>query len=268
MIKIVQINLNHCPDTQVLLQATAAELSADIIAVADPLWNPGGGWEFGKSHGAAIWVTNFNGRRVLDQKTLRARFHVAVVIDDLMVVSCYLRPLSSMQEFEDEVTLLQEIRREWRGPTLFCGDFNAKSPAWGSRTMDHRGAVLLDAIGRMDLFSIRATGCTHTFMSGRGRTSVIDFAFYDAATLRTMGKSEILAGVERRLDHRYVVHTLRTPVITIALSLFKWNAKSLDVGRMKRRYGGPISSLDPTRTWNEKDVHRYLWFCRTLVRGR
>lgn len=227
------------------------------MAVADPLWNPGGGgWVYGGNHGAVICLTGFNGRRALDNLTKCTPSHVAVVIEGIMIVAYYLRPSASGHEFLSD----------WGGPIMYCEDFNAKSPAWGSLTSDRRGTLLLEMISRLDLYPIVATGGTYTFINGRGNTAVLDFAFCDAATYRSLGDSRIL-DLESRSDHLYVEHLLRTPRPVEAKLLFKWNVKTLDTEKMKELYDANISALPADRMWEEDEVQKYLDFLQTVCEG-
>lgn len=110
-LKILQANINHSRDAFHLLRATAAELRVDVVAVSDPLWNPmGGGWEFGEVFSVAAWVTGFNGRRAMDNLTVRCQSHVAVVVEGLMVVACCLRPNQTRADLNDEIEELEQLR--------------------------------------------------------------------------------------------------------------------------------------------------------------
>lgn len=151
-----------------------------------------------------------------------------------------------MREFGEELDALERICREWREQIMFCGDFNAKSPAWGARTTDRRGAALLELIVRLYLYPIKAGGCPYTFMNGRGNTSVLDFTFCDAATCRRVMNSEVLTE-EARSDHLYVVHALDTPEPSRMPPSFKWNAKTLDVTKVKEAYDGKVADLHADR---------------------
>lgn len=207
------------------------------------MWNPGSGWEYGGTHESAVWVTAFNGRRALEDKTTRTQYHVAVVIEGLMVVVVYLQPSQTLRELHEELDALESLRLEWRGPILFCGDFNAKSPAWGSRTLERRGGLIMEFMARMNLHPLMALGGTHTFMSGRGRTSTVDFAFCDSSTMRMVTSSQILSNIETRSDHLYVLHTLCTPESVKLLPLYRWEPKSLEIERMKAAYDAYAEEL-------------------------
>lgn len=182
---------------------------------------------------------------------------MTVVVEGLKIVLCYFRPNTPMREFNAELDALEDIRRGWNGPILFCGDFNAKSPAWGSRKTDRRGALILELLARIDVYPVRAGGCPYTFINGRGHTAVLDFAFCDAATLRRLRSTEVLVD-ETRSDHQYVLHTLYTPNTTMMPPPFRWNPKTLEVERMKEAYDARVADLHPNRPREEADVQEYL----------
>lgn len=68
-----------------------------------------------------------------------------------MVLSVYVSPNVPRDMFDAS---LDEIEALWAGhvgPCMVMGDFNAKSPTWGSNRLYTRGAALMEAMGRMDM---------------------------------------------------------------------------------------------------------------------
>lgn len=252
-LKVMQINANHCRDAHYLLRSTAAELGADVVAVAEPLGDSGGGWTNGNNGGVAMWVIGFNGRSAQDDLTVIADVYVAVVIDSLMLVSVYLRPNVSIGVYQEQVAELEELSASWGGAIMFVSDFNAKSPEWGSGAQNRRGQILLDMIARRSLYPIKAMGSRHTFCNGRGARSLVDFAFCDLGTLRAIRRSKILKK-ETRSDHLYVVHEVGAPEFRPSLPLFKWTVRTLDSERMKEVYDEKVRGLDPNEEWDEAAV--------------
>lgn len=100
-----------------------------------------------------------------------------------MIVACYLWPNITFPEYEEEIEALENLGADWGGPILYLGDFNAKSPAWGAKTQDLQGQLLIEFMWRLDLHPVRATRAKYTFCNGRGGRSLVDFAFCDAETL-------------------------------------------------------------------------------------
>ena len=170
-VKILQINLNHCRLAHDLLMQTVAEDRPDIVAMSEPLYYPVN-WHVNKSGTAAIWVTGINRKRSLDDRVEKGDHLIGVVMGGTKYVSGYVSPNVSMETFSEALDEMEKMRRSHSGPCVVMGDFNAKSPAWGSVRTDRRGAELTDCLGRLGLAPVITEGGP-TFISGTQR-SVID----------------------------------------------------------------------------------------------
>lgn len=93
----------------------------------------------------------------------------------LLVYSCYWRPGGPLEEFEGFLAGLEvNIRRHAipEAALIVAGDFNAKSPEWGSETLDARGRALGLFMASLQLWP-KNIGSTPTFAVG-DRMSCID----------------------------------------------------------------------------------------------
>ncbi|XP_078051540.1 uncharacterized protein LOC144477681, partial [Augochlora pura] len=128
---------------------TAVEWGADVVVISEP-WSVLQNWHADPSGKAAIWITD---RGIRSNDKIRtagsAEGVVAVELDRVTILSCYFSPNIPYTDFELRLEGLEDIlattdtRR-----TLVMGDFNAKSPAWGSRKMDARGSATMELAGR------------------------------------------------------------------------------------------------------------------------
>lgn len=76
-------------------------------------------------------------------------------------------------EIEPHIQQLDKVLRRLRGKRIIIGiDANAKSPLWGSRTLDERGATLEDFIAEQNLVVLNRNNEPSTFSNGRGETNI------------------------------------------------------------------------------------------------
>lgn len=80
---------------------------------------------------------------------------VWVQVQDLFIYSCYISPNTHKLIFEEYVhNLSEDILTKRRAKIVLTGDFNSKSPMWGSLIEDDRGTTLstmLCALGMIPL---------------------------------------------------------------------------------------------------------------------
>ena len=109
-----------------------------------------------------------------------------VDIEGVRVYSCYFSPNILYDYFVTQLDDLDDSIRTARTEILVAGDFNSKSPEWGSGQLDRRGEVLSEMIARIDL-AVLNEGNAYTFR--RGNTgSVIDVTLASARTARSVTK--------------------------------------------------------------------------------
>lgn len=76
----------------------------------------------------------------------------AVSFAQLVIVSGYISPNSTREEFLEYLDELDEIIDRMREhPMLIGGDFNSKSTLWGSNRTDGRGALVEEWAAQNDL---------------------------------------------------------------------------------------------------------------------
>lgn len=79
--------------------------------------------------------------------------------------SCYFSPNTKYNEFVTHLDDLEDSIRTANGEVLVTGDFNTKSPEWGSGRLVKRGEVLSELITRIDLMVLNE-GNEYTFRCG------------------------------------------------------------------------------------------------------
>ncbi|XP_076638237.1 uncharacterized protein LOC143350197 [Colletes latitarsis] len=198
------INLNHCRVAQDLLIKTAEDLGVDIVFISEP-YAIRCNWVADMSRKVAIWVTGLNGRKAHADKNVVGRGFVAVAVAGTYHCSCYYSPRLSDAELEAELLDLEHARGTWGEAVVVAGDFNAKSPSWGSNRLDRKGLVVVGSFDRMGLIPVKPRG-KFSFQRG-GRTSLIDVMACDPRTLVRVNNSVILREYSAS-DHQYIVHSV------------------------------------------------------------
>lgn len=204
MKKYLQVNLGRGREAQDLLLQEAAEKSSDILIVSEQYKQPESGSWFQDTTGrAAIAVLNrdLNIREASDPV---ANF-VWVEVDEVRVYSCYFSPNAQYDDFLRDLDELEESIRAANGEVIVAGDFNCKSPEWGSNRLDIRGEALSGMVARLDLVILNE-GNANTFR--RGNTgSVVDITLATAGVAARTLDWRVLEEVTLS-DHQYIQFTV------------------------------------------------------------
>lgn len=199
---VLQINLNHCRLAQDILLQNCAAFGADIAVVSEP-WRCPPNWFSSEGGLAAIFVpaspSLFSSIKLLSV----SRCFVIVDFGVFVLCSVYISPSTSIGDYEVILSSLA-VQVEEFGSRRFVlmGDFNAKSPLWGSDRTDPRGSAVVDFLGRLDLIPVRSEG-SYTF-ERNGHRSLIDIALCGRSV--HVSSSKILQEFSAS-DHLYVLHT-------------------------------------------------------------
>lgn len=138
--------------------------------------------------------------------------YTAVRIKNLTVVSTYFSPNITTDLFAyKSKSLMQFINKERsKGNSIILGgDFNAKSPAWGSKEQNLRGNILLEDLLGNNIFPCTPQG-GHTFERGNS-TSNLDFVAISQDLLnKKYDISSKILNAETASDHKYIFTVIKT----------------------------------------------------------
>lgn len=126
--------MNHCRLAHYLLPQSAMETKADIILISEPLYNPDN-WILASKGGAAIWVTGYNGMKRMEDGDRVEEDFVAVRVKNITFISVYISPNISENQYAEKIEKILEFCNQEKRldrSIMVGGDFNARSPAWGS----------------------------------------------------------------------------------------------------------------------------------------
>ncbi|CAB0040907.1 unnamed protein product [Trichogramma brassicae] len=198
MMRILQLNLNHCEAAQDLLCDTISRLRIDVAILCEQYKNlaPPNTWLADADGQAAIWV---HGGIPVQERPARVHPYFAWArIGEIFFFSVYAPSRLSEREFS---ALLANITEEARGrrPLVIAGDFNAWSTEWGCRETRPRASILLDSLALFDAVLLN-TGDVPTF-NGRQGSSIVDLTFV-GETLTPRVLSWTVSGLYTHSDHR------------------------------------------------------------------
>uniref|UniRef100_A0A6M2DQW1 Putative 115 kDa protein in type-1 retrotransposable element n=1 Tax=Xenopsylla cheopis TaxID=163159 RepID=A0A6M2DQW1_XENCH len=171
MIRILQGNLNRCSLAQNLLRQRVYEDRIDVCIISEQyqyLYDRS--WHSDTSNTAAIWIVN---KQVMVSDRGYGDGYAWIKIRGTYIMSVYLSPNDSISEFRQKLADIENTIRGFTDEVIVAGDFNAKSPEWGTDFSDTRGNEVADLIARLDL-TVLNIGATSTFRRPGFRESVLD----------------------------------------------------------------------------------------------
>lgn len=142
---------------------------------------------------------------------------------------------------------LAESIRKQKGPILVAGDFNSKSPEWGSRVTDKRGEILSYWLAEMDLI-VMNEGEKPTFVRNE-RGSNIDVTLANTAMAQKV-VDWIVLDEETHSLHRYLQFQIKqSSESNNVRSQRGWNFKKLD----REKFITALKRADEVRTQTRTD---------------
>lgn len=123
-------------------------------------------------------------------------------VNGYRLYSCYIWPNIRFPEFEAFLAGLEASVRGATGPVVIAGDFNAKSPEWGSIFEDCRGRALADMLAVLEL-AVCNEGNKPTFVRGASE-SYLDLTLATQAIVGNVTGWKIL-DEEALILHKYIV---------------------------------------------------------------
>ncbi|XP_031359294.1 uncharacterized protein LOC116182875 [Photinus pyralis] len=201
-LRIVQVNVNNSARATDLAYAAAESREAKLIILAEPNKKHRGRHVYASKERNAS-IVNVKGGSVVWNFT-SGHNHAMVQVGQTTVVSAYISPNSTMEEFEDT---LDEIARNIRKKTevIIGGDFNAKNPMWGGQTNDERGVKLAEWAHQLGM-TIMNDGKRPTCIRHNG-CSYIDLTIATAGVAKKLSEWEVTEE-ETLSDHELIYYKI------------------------------------------------------------
>lgn len=199
-VKFLQMNAMCSRFAMDLLLSSARKRNADVLVVSEPNKEmcADGTWYADPTRSAALRVF---GNRTIIYSRKRCRYAVMADLGKVVVISLYLSPNITMDEFEAGLSRVAEWIVGCRKKVIVTGDFNAKSPLWGGEVLDRRGQLVMDWAASCDLHTLN-DGLVPTFERG-SYGSYLDLTLISA---RAIGEAADWHVLERETlsDHRCI----------------------------------------------------------------
>lgn len=173
MIKLIQLNLNHCESAQDLLMQIVREENIDVAIIAEPYKNlDHPGWLTDESGTAVLW--SCTGRPFEAVTGFSQDGYVGATLGGINFYSCYAPPSWTQESFEAMLDRLITQAKTHHSVAI-AGDFNAWALEWGSKRTNKRGKSLLESFAALDLVLLNQ-GNQPTYSKGEA-SSIIDLTF-------------------------------------------------------------------------------------------
>lgn len=196
--KVLLINVGRSYAAQDMAYATAVELNADILFICEP--NK-------KRVQNNIWLkdTRTNVAAILLNRNLEVQNHKAcegyliVSFEKVNFVCCYISPNIDILDYKNEV---DQIMGNVQGQEyVILGDFNAKSPYWGSPVQNEKGHYWVEWLSARDMV-VHNAGDRPTFVRGTTE-SHIDVTVSTSEVAKLINNWEVLE-TESLTEHKYI----------------------------------------------------------------
>ncbi|KAJ8975986.1 hypothetical protein NQ317_016232 [Molorchus minor] len=229
-------NLHRSRAADALLDQLRVEYDAAIILISEQYRNRDGpGWYSDLLGTAALWTTS--PAVVVGQWDAGEGF-VWARCGRVTYVSCYFTPNENIYEFRRKMDGLEDAVRDFTGPLVVAGDFNAKALEWGSATTDPRGRYVLEMAARLGL-AVANVGNTSTFRRLGNAQTIPDI------TLVTDGLAGDITGwrvIEDYTgsDHQYITFSVGREVqqpVRDRRQTVGWNANKMKEQDLSRVIG-------------------------------
>lgn len=200
IMRLLQINVDRRYAAHDLLSSTAAKVECDLIIVAETNKTITGrkAYYTDECMDAAIVRQN---PKIRITEWGKGRGFVWVRVEDIYIYSCYISPKAKAEQLEDFLERLRSDMNARGGKILVGGDFNSKSPAWGSHEGDPKGGVLADWVASRNMIVLN-NGDRPTIERGMSR-SYIDVTLATETLARNIQAWEVLDEETMSL-HNYI----------------------------------------------------------------
>lgn len=232
MTLFIQGNLQRSRAADANLEQLVCETGAQIVIVSEPYRiRTVPSWLFDRLGTAAVWIPSGRGIQVLSHGAgdgyVWARFRLVTV------VSVYLSPNYSAQEYRERLEELEDSLRGIPGPLLVAGDFNARALEWGMPVTNARGRHILEMASRLDL-EVANRGAMPTYRRPGFGESIPDITLVSGELFPLLLDWRVMDSYTAS-DHEFISFRLQArgpPMSTSASRPAGWNAAKLDRAKL------------------------------------
>lgn len=209
-----------------------AEWAVNVAVVSEPYWIPTNRENWASDRLGLVAIIVSGGLQL--EKKVKGDGYVITKCGEILLVGIYCPPNATAATLEASLDRLSADLQRFTLPTLICGDFNAKSPAWGSRVSDVRGDIIVLEWATALGLAILNRGTVPTCVRPQGKSRV-DITFASPAVASRVSGWTVRAEAESLSEHRYITfqvadtHRTAAPNPFASTALFpRWRVKCLD----------------------------------------
>lgn len=230
MIRILQGNLHRSRVANDILSQIVLEKEIDLLLISEQYQHQSrSNWYTDTTNTAAIWIATPG--KVNVEEHGAGSGYVWVKSNGVTMVSCYLTPNQSSQEYREMLEKLEDNLESIEGKIIVGGDFNARAVEWGMPATDSRGAQILEMAARQGLVVLNI-GSTSTFRRPGYAETIPDISLASENIANTIEGWSVMEEYTGS-DHQYVTFNIKSHVQTSSTQEHhKFNIRKMDIGKL------------------------------------
>lgn len=242
MTTFVQANMHRSRTADALLSQLVLEKSADAVIISEPYRKiDSGTWIQEETGTAAIWLPA-TGHFPLNSSGSGDCF-VWASGKNYTLISCYLTPSDSVDEFQRKMNAIEDKARDIGGNLIIAGDFNAKATEWGMPYTNSRGRKILNMMARLEQI-VANVGNTPTFRRPNCAGTIPDITLVSEGMARTLTNWKVLEDYTGS-DHQYILFKVqqehRREPNHRTKSTRRWNVGKLNTSLLVTAFDNALS---------------------------
>lgn len=180
------------------------EKNAEVAIISEQYCTKKDGvWFEDISKTAAIWIPQRANLTI--KQTGNNNGFVWINIHGLILVSCYLTPSDSIEEFSLKLSNIEDTFMGMEN-LVIAGDFNSMALEWGSKTTNSRGRRILDMAARLGLL-VSNIGNTPTFRRPGCSGTIPDITLTSECIFGKLLNWKVIEDYNAS-DHNYITYTV------------------------------------------------------------
>lgn len=260
-VTILYCNLNRSKDAHEMMTKNAEDLDADIICCSEPNWTvaKNAKWTSDNKFDSAISIISPG---PTTSRSGNGNGFCYIEIENILLFCCYISPNKTIEEYEIFLTGLGNCIIEKRKPAIVFGDFNARSPLWGSNFQDARGKRVAEWLASLNL--VLFNDGQHPTFERHGAATFLDLTIGTSAVSRMISDWEVLINQETLSDHNLIkcVIKFNEPEITIRRRRSFRKARRGDLPNLL----AATLALPPTADFTAEHIAQYTReICKRII---
>lgn len=230
-----------------LLMQITVEKKIDLVIISEQYGKiQSGTWFEDPTGTAAIWLP---GNKFVITQHGDGCGYTYVRIENFTLMSCYLTPSDTIEQFRMKLDAIEDKVHEIGGPFIVAGDFNARAIEWADSTTNTRGRRILDMAARLGLI-VANTGSAPSFRRPGCEFTTPDITLVSEGLARAIEGWKVMEDYTGS-DHQYISFRVVDGSNLLPPSRIrgtrKWNVNKLSPAAFLEKF----DNFTPVRTGND-----------------